>query len=250
MENKLPNLGIIGYGSMGKEVEKSAKELGFAITEIFDIDNPLDEKGKYKFDVAIDFSAPKAVLDNVRILSKLGKNVVVGATGWYDRMPMIQNYVKDSGIGLLWGSNFSIGMQIMMKLTQAAARFINLSPGFDIYINEIHHTRKKDSPSGSALTLGEIVLKEFTPKTKIKTGNFDELPDPECLQITSARIGSIPGTHTVTIDSPSETITLEHSAKNRIGFASGALVAAGWIHGKRGFYKFEDILDQIWFKED
>ena len=250
MNHKLPKIGLIGYGTMGKEIAKAAKSNGFEIGDIFDVDNLLDPKAEYDFDVALDFSAPSAVVENVKILAEKKKNIVIGVTGWYDDMSLVEKYVKDNNIGLLWGANFSVGMQIFMKLTQIASKFINLTPGYDIFVTEAHHRRKKDSPSGSALVLGDIILKEFQPKKTIHTGDFQGVIPQEVLQISSVRAGEIMGQHSVIIDSPADTIELKHSAKNREGFAAGALIAAAWIHQKKGIFKFEDILDQVWFKED
>lgn len=249
MTNELPRIALIGYGTMGREIEKAAKSNDFEIAAIFDIDNPLDKGSNFNFDVAIDFSTPRAVYDNVNILADNGKNIIIGATGWYDSLPLIQDIVKQKNIGLLWGSNFSIGMNIFMKITQVASKLINLAPGYDIFISETHHKRKKDSPSGTALSLGEIILKEFNGKDSMLFGNPEGVISPDSLQISSIRGGDALGKHTVTLDSPVDYIELTHSAKSREGFAAGAVLAAAWIHGKKGFFKFDDILDQIWFSE-
>ncbi len=249
MSNELPKIAIIGYGTMGKEIEKAAKKDGFEICATFDIDNPLSISSNCDFDVAIDFSTASAVYDNVRTLAAHGKNVVIGATGWYEMMPLIQDIVAQNNIGLLWASNFSIGMNIFMKITQVAAKLINLAPGYDAYISEAHHRRKRDCPSGSALTLGEIILKEFKSKDNFVFGNPEGVISPDSLQITSVRAGDELGRHTVMLDSPIDSIELTHSAKSREGFAAGALLAATWLHKKQGFYKFDDILEQIWFAD-
>lgn len=248
MKDNLPKIALIGYGTMGKEIEKAAKDNGFIISAKFDIDNPLSESTQYDFDVAIDFSIPSAVCDNVRILANKGINIVIGATGWYDSMPIIKNIVEEKKIGVLWGANFAIGMNIFMKVTQVAAKLINLTPGYDVFINEIHHRRKKDSPSGSALVLGDIIMKEFEPKKSLLFGNTEGVISPDSLQITSNRAGDILGIHSVHIESLADSIELKHTAKNRDGFAAGALLAAAWIHQKKGIFSFDDILDQMWFQ--
>jgi|YNPMSStandDraft_1061717.scaffolds.fasta_scaffold00014_77 4-hydroxy-tetrahydrodipicolinate reductase len=249
MNEKLPRIAIIGYGTMGKEIEKAAKNNGFEVVGCYDIDNPITEEKKFDFDVAIDFSLGRAVYDNVQVLAENGKNIVIGATGWYDSLEIITNLVKKHDVGMLWSPNFSVGMNIFMKIVQVASKLINLAPGYDIFIVETHHKRKKDAPSGTAITLGEIILREFKHKEQLLFGNPEGAILPEMLQISSIRAGDYLGRHTVTIDSPVDTIELTHNAKNREGFATGALLAASWINGRKGVYKFDDILDQIWFAE-
>ncbi|MEJ5244965.1 MAG: 4-hydroxy-tetrahydrodipicolinate reductase [Bacteroidota bacterium] len=249
MKAKLPRLAIIGYGTMGHEIEKAALSNGFEVVAKYDIDNPVVEETKFDFDVAIDFSIGRAVYDNACILARNGKNFVIGATGWYDSLELVTNIVKKYDVGMLWSPNFSIGMNIFMKIVQVASKLINLAPGYDIFIVETHHKRKKDAPSGTAISLGEIILREFKHKDQLLFGNPEGAILPEMLQISSIRAGDYLGKHTVTIDSPVDTIELTHNAKNREGFAAGALLAASWIQGKKGVFKFDDILDQIWFAE-
>ncbi len=246
MSSQMPKIAIIGYGAMGKEIEKSAKLNNLEVVEKFDLDNPLRSDREYDFEVAIDFSIPKAVIDNVKILSDKKINIVIGATGWYDNLPIIEKFAKESGIGLLWGANFSIGMNIFMKITEMTAKLTSSAKGYDVFINEMHHTRKKDSPSGSALVLADIIMKEFPGKTEILAGNALGAIEPEALQITSTRAGDIMGTHEVTFTSPADSIELKHTARSREGFAEGAILAAKWIFGKKGIYKFDQILNDIW----
>ena len=246
MTNNLPKLAIVGYGSMGKEIERIALERGFSITEIFDIDNPLKAGGKYDFDVAVDFSLPNAVISNIEILTALGKNIVLGTTGWYDKKDMIEKMVADRGVGLVYGSNFSTGMQMFFRIVERSSKLINFSDEYDIMLHEMHHHRKVDSPSGSAKTLGDIIIANVDSKSKTYEETAHEKIDSEALHISSTRGGEITGTHTVYIDSGADTLELTHRAKNRSGFAGGAVKAAEWIHTKKGMHDFSDMLAGLW----
>jgi 4-hydroxy-tetrahydrodipicolinate reductase len=245
MSNDLPKLAIVGYGNMGKAVENAAKEKGFEITDIFDINSLIDTEKSYNFDVAIDFSFPSSVIDNIGKLCKLNKNIVVGTTGWKQSFNDIESIVKENKTGLIYGSNFSIGMQLYMKLIEDISKMLINTDGYDIFIHEIHHKRKKDSPSGTALSLADIIINNYTSKKTIITETAHTAIEPEQLHITSTRGGEISGTHTVYIDSIADTIEITHRAKNRNGFAVGALEAAKWIHNKKGIYDFNKIIYDI-----
>lgn len=252
MNNDLPKLALVGYGAMGKEIEKLALELGFTITDIFDLDNEVDRYGdiksnrKYDFDVAIDFTYPEEVIDNAKILAKHNKNIVIGTTGWYHNRELIQSIAKESGIGILFGSNFSIGMQMFLRMTRYVSRLVNKIDGYDIMMHEIHHSRKKDSPSGTALSLANIIMEEVDSKTNILTETAKKKMSENTLHVSSTRGGDITGTHTIYLDSYADTLELTHRAKNRRGFALGALKAAQWIHNKKGFFEFNQMLNNLW----
>ena len=243
--NQLPKIAIIGYGVMGKEIEKAAQKKGLIITDIFEVSEPINPNIKYDFDVAIDFSYPDSVIENVKTISELGKNIVLGTTGWLDYKAHIQEQVLNTDIGLIYDSNFSIGMNLFHKITAQAAKLINNFSDYDILLNEIHHKRKKDHPSGTALALAEIILENLERKYQIVEYLGDNSISNSALQISSMRVGDVPGTHTIIIDSYADTIELTHRAKNREGLAIGAVTAAIWICNKKGFYKFSDILEEI-----
>jgi 4-hydroxy-tetrahydrodipicolinate reductase len=238
-------IGIIGYGSMGHEVEGQAKLKNIEISDIIDIDNPLSESNKYDFDVAIDFSLPDQVKKNLEVLCKLGKNVVIGTTGWADDYGYIENLVSESNICCVWGSNFSIGMNMLFKITGHAAAMLNNLDAYDIMVHELHHHRKQDSPSGSAITLANLILQANKNKSIIEQETKHGKITPSELHVSSTRGGEIAGTHTIYIDSMADTLELTHRAKNRSGFALGALAAAEWIGDKKGFFEFKDIVDEI-----
>jgi 4-hydroxy-tetrahydrodipicolinate reductase len=238
-------IGIVGYGQMGRMIEALANVGNIQIGGIYDIDNPLSTSSEHDYDVAIDFSAPDSVLDNIKFLSGIGKNVVVGTTGWHDKLEEVREIVGKNKTGLVFGSNFSVGMNMMYSIIRTAAEKVNSFPEYDIMLNEIHHKRKKDSPSGTALSIASIITEEVNRKKRILGETIHGAIASDELHISSIRGGEIPGTHTVIIDSPADTIEITHRAKSREGFAAGALLAAKWIAGKTGFFEFSDIFDQI-----
>ncbi len=244
--NGQPKIAILGYGSMGKEIERLARQKNIIVTNIFDIDSPLEPEGNYDFDIAIDFSYPDAVINNLKMIAAMKKSMVIGTTGWYDDMDEAGRIVDDAGIGCVWGSNFSLGMQMFFRIIRQAARYMNKLDNYDIMLHEMHHARKKDIPSGTALTLADIILKEVDIKKNTAVQHNDGIIGPEALQVSSLRGGEITGRHTAYIDSYSDSIELTHRAKNRSGFATGALSAAVWLHGKAGFFEFNEVLKGIW----
>lgn len=246
MQNKKPKIALIGYGAMGKEIQKIAIDNKYFITDIFEIDKKISVSKQYEFDVAIDFSFPESVRENIEILSNLKKNIVIGTTGWYNQIDDIKKIVELNNIGCIYSSNFSIGIQIFQRIIELSSKLTNKITGYDIFINELHHKRKKDSPSGTALTLANIILKNFKSKKEIFTDKCNNKISPEQLHVSSVRGGELPGTHTVYLDSFSDTIELTHRAKNRTAFAEGALSAAQWIFNNKGFFTFEQMLNEIW----
>lgn len=246
MNQNLPKLGIIGYGAMGKALEEIAKRKGFEITAIYDIANPLTENDSMNFDVAVDFSTSDAVLENIKILAKKRKNLVIGTTGWYDQIDKVKQIAENSNIGVVWGSNFSIGMQFFFRITQRAAMLMKRLDEFEVGIIEIHHKMKKDSPSGTSINLTKFFINELFRYDGYTSDPNEAISDFKKIPISSLRLADVFGDHIIKIDSPYETIELKHSAKNRNGFALGALEAANWINRKQGFYSFNDVLTSYW----
>lgn len=244
MEKSNPKIGLIGYGAMGHEIEKLSRELGFIITEKFDINHPLKDNIEYEFDVAIDFSVADIVFSNAEVVGKLGKNIVLGTTGWYDKEDQLRELVTKHNIGLVWGSNFSIGMQVFFKMIEYSSKFVS-NMDYDIFVHELHHRNKKDSPSGTALSIAKVILDNHSKKKKIEVNSVQGLIDPSTLHVSSTRGGHITGTHTVYLDSLADTLEITHLAKNRSGFALGALKAAKWLKDKKGFYNFNDIFQEV-----
>ena len=232
-------IALIGYGKMGHEIEAAALEQGETIAKTFDIGNPADAPSLADADVCIEFSTPETVLQNIRVAAEARKDIVVGTTGWYEQLPEVRKLVKDSG--LLYSPNFSIGVNILFRLAKAAAALIYKAPQYDAYIHEMHHRQKVDSPSGTALQLGNILLDGIERKKRILTKPPDGKIAPEMLHVTSTRIGTFAGTHTVGFDSDADVIELTHVAKTRRGFALGALTAARWLRGRKGIYTMDDV---------
>lgn len=226
------NLAIIGYGKMGRLVEQLAAEYGFSVPLRLDIEDNANGAGitRERFrgiDVAVDFSVPAAVLTDIERLASAGVNAVVGTTGWTEHMDRAKLAVKNGGIGLVWSPNFSIGVNVFLHLVSEAARRLAPYPEYGAWAWEIHHSAKKDAPSGTLLKLVEE-MKKADPKRPV--------------DVSSNRAGAHPGTHEVGFDSAADTITLRHTARSREGFARGALQAARWVAGKKGWFEFRDIL--------
>lgn len=242
-------IALIGYGKMGKAIEKAALERKHTIITI----DPIDPKANFKeitteaikdADVCIDFTTPLTAIENAKKISTLGKNLVMGTTGWYDKMEEMKSTVQN--IGFLWSGNFSIGMNVFFEAVKKTASIMNNLPEYDAAVCEIHHNQKKDSPGGSAQIIGKIIIEEMARKKKIVGSAFSERkPEPEELHVASVRCGNIPGTHTVYFDSAVDTIELKHTARGREGFALGAVMAAEFLHGKKGFYNIEDLMKTI-----
>ncbi len=241
----MTRIAIIGHGAMGREVERLAEPLGIHVSMVCDVDRPFSDVASPDFDVAIDFSWPDAVIDNVRAAARLQRPIVIGTTGWYDRMDEIRTIVSQSGIGCVWGSNFNIGTHLFLRLVRQAAELIDRHPGFDIAVHETHHRRKRDSPSGTAITAAQTILSALPRKTHTELETQHGAIDPAALHVTSSRVGDVIGRHQVTIDSPFESIEITHSAKNRQGFAQGALLAASWIQHRTGMFDVSEIIDSL-----
>ena len=246
MNNKIPKIAIIGYGAMGKELESIALEKGFQITNIFEIDNPLSKAPELNFDVALDFSTPESVIENIRILAENRKNIVIGTTGWYDKFDMVRNIIDKYNIGAVWGSNFSIGTQLYLNIIQHLSLLIKRMDNFDIGIEEIHHKHKKDFPSGTSINIAKTFIKELFRYNSYTTDPAEAIQDTKKIPISSLRTGEVVGIHKVILDSEYETLEFAHIAKNRRGFAVGALEAASWINNRTGLYGFEEVISTYW----
>lgn len=226
-------IALIGYGAMGRLIHRLAEEKGHEVSVVIDeADSGLDEAelaAKLSgSDVAIDFTVAAAVRRNVGACVAAGVPIVVGTTGWlYDRAET-ENIVAEGRGSLVFGANFSIGVNIFYRIADFAAEIIAKFPEYEAFIEEQHHSRKKDAPSGTALKIKEVITKH------IEVGD-----------IAATRAGNIPGTHTVGFDGPADQITLTHTARSREGFALGAITAAEWIVGTSGFYDFAEVIDEV-----
>ena len=241
------NLALIGHGKMGKEVESLAVERGVKVLRVFSSGNNPSAAGLSKeslkgVDVCIDFSTPAVVLGNIRAVVGAGKNMVVGTTGWHEQAEEVRALVKKHKVGFLSSSNFSLGVNLLQQMVLDAAHLIDRYPEYDVAVHEVHHRGKADSPSGTALSLGSILLQGMKRKARILHDAPRGGVKSEELHITSARVGHVVGKHTVLFDSEFDSIELVHTAKSRKGFALGALVAAEWLKGKKGFYTMKDVI--------
>jgi 4-hydroxy-tetrahydrodipicolinate reductase len=214
---------IVGYGKMGRMVDDIAADHGFEVVGRVDVGR--DEWTNA--DVAVDFSNAAALAANFQKYVDRRLPVIIGTTGWGDALGMLQAAAASAGLGVVASANFSIGVNIFLMIVEDAARMMRAQAQFGAWIHEAHHAAKRDAPSGTALLLHDAMV----------TAGFDRPID-----MSSTRAGSIPGVHTIGFDGPSDTIELTHTARDRRGFAAGALLAAKWIHGRTGWYSMQDVL--------
>jgi 4-hydroxy-tetrahydrodipicolinate reductase len=234
-------IALIGYGKMGKTIERIALERGHEIVSVIDVDNLDDfESDAFKSaDVAIEFTVPQVALRNYRRAFASGVAIVSGTTGWTEELPALKKEIEEGGNTLFWSSNFSIGVNIFMAVNKYLATIMNQFPTYNVEMTEVHHTQKLDAPSGTAITLAEGILE----KLDRKTGWVKETEaKPEEMAIKSIREGQVPGIHTIRYESEVDSIEITHDAKSREGFALGAVVAAEFTAGKKGFLGMEDML--------
>lgn len=236
------NIGLIGYGQMGKEIEKIAISRGHQVNLIIDKDNigDLNAENLAKVDAVIEFSRPESAVDNYMTCFKSSTPVVSGTTGWLDKMDEVVAKCNENNAAFFYASNFSLGVNLFFELNKQLAKLMQPFKEYEVSMNEIHHTRKLDAPSGTAITLAEGVMESYKNLTSWK--NDTEVNESE-LAITSERIGDVPGTHEIFYNSEIDNITIRHEAKNRKGFALGAVLAAEFINGKKGIFGMNDLLN-------
>ena len=228
------NIALIGYGTMGKMVEAKAVECGHSIVTVINehhsnLDAAVLQDSLRAADVAIDFTAADAVKRNISACMAAGVPLVEGTTGWNQDLDEIRRIVAENDGAFVYGANFSIGVNLFYRVVDHAAKLLAKFPEYEAFIEEQHHSAKKDSPSGTALKLEEIVAEHLSSD----------------FSVSSTRAGHIPGTHRVGFDGPADQIILQHTARSREGFALGAVTAAEWIVGKKGFFEFTDVMDEL-----
>jgi 4-hydroxy-tetrahydrodipicolinate reductase len=241
-------IAIIGYGRMGKEIERLAPQRGHNVRSIID---PAVEGALFKeitseslegVDVAIEFTSPEAAVPNIQKVANLGVHMVVGTTGWSDEVKKGRKIVEDSGIGLVYAPNFSVGINLFYEIVEHASRLFNKIDDYDVFCHEWHHKGKVDSPSGTARKIADAVVSEMNRKEAPVYECLNRRREPGELHVSSTRGGWVPGTHEVVFDSEFDSVELTHRARSRGALAAGALQAAEWIAGKKGFYEFGDFL--------
>ena len=223
---------LVGYGKMGRLIERLVPEYGAEVAGVLDLDAPAalsgpDAERWRGVDVAIDFSVPEAVVHNVPALARLGINTVIGTTGWQHDEARVRAAVAEAGIGVVAAPNFSTGVVLFEAVLARASALFARQTDVGAYLHEAHHAAKKDAPSGTALMLQRAMV----------AGGYERPID-----VSSSRAGFIPGTHTIVFDGPAESITLTHTARDRTAFARGAIAAATWLQGRRGWFTMHDVL--------
>lgn len=241
LNNKM-NLALIGYGKMGKTIERIAIERGHTIVSVIDVNN-LDDFDSPEFksaDVAIEFTVPAVALSNYRRAFASGVAVVSGTTGWTDELPALKKEIEEGGKTLFWSSNFSIGVNVFMAVNKYLAGIMNQFPEYNVEMTEVHHTQKLDAPSGTAITLAEGILEKLDRKASWSKEVENVSTE---MAIKSIREGQVPGIHTIRYESSIDSIEITHDAKSREGFALGAVVAAEFTKGKKGLIGMEDLFN-------
>lgn len=241
-------IALIGYGKMGKAIEEEIQKMAESsprkapkVVRIFDEYNTKDLTPKYlqQADVAIEFTTPHSAYHNILKCFEAGIPVVCGTTGWTEKLPALKKMCEKKKNTLFYASNYSIGVNLFFEISRQLARLMNNQPQYEVSLHEIHHTEKKDAPSGTAITLANDILKEMKRKKKWVNSKSEDAKD---LEVISYREKDVPGIHLVNYDSEFDSIEIKHSAHSRRGFALGAVNAALWVKGKKGFFEMKDML--------
>ncbi|MDD3050350.1 MAG: 4-hydroxy-tetrahydrodipicolinate reductase [Candidatus Cloacimonetes bacterium] len=255
-------IAIIGYGQMGKLLVENAENYGCKIVSIIDpnyvpvndsqakVYSEINEKSLRECEVCIEFTHPSVVVKNVLSVIELKKKIVIGTTGWEEKKEQIFNACKQNKTDLIYSANYSLGINLFYRIIEFSSQIMSKINQYDIWAYEMHHNKKGDSPSGTAKELAKIILEKYSSKQTAVYDKLDRKINPEEFHFGSIRGGSIPGTHVIGFDSAADSIELKHTARNRSGFAAGALLAAKWISDKKGIYNFRDIFASIMGIED
>lgn len=236
-------IALVGYGKMGKAIEEIAIERGHEIVLRSTSKTPITPEQLKNIDAAIEFSIPATVLNNIDLLLEAGIPTVVGTTGWNHALAAVGEKVSAKNGALLHASNFSIGVNIFFKVNEYLAKIMNKQEAYSCDMTEIHHMQKLDAPSGTAITLAEQIMANHDNYSAYYCKENNEEPVENGINITALREPEVPGTHIINYKSEIDTITIKHEAHNRKGFALGAVVAAEWIHDKKGVFTMQDVLN-------
>ncbi len=245
------NILLIGCGGMGRAVQRVALERGHEVHVVDphyegalarEFSGEVFEKLSPDTTLVIDCSLGEFVIDHLKVCAEVGANLITVATGWYERLSEVKEVVADSEIGFLWSSNFSIGVNLYFKIVEAAAKMVDNFEEYDVWGHEIHHFNKADSPSGTAKTLEKILLKNIERKTAVVEEKLDRRREDNEIHFSSVRGGAVNFEHVIGFDSAADTIKISHAARSRNGYALGAVKAAEWLDGKKGYFEMEDFL--------
>jgi 4-hydroxy-tetrahydrodipicolinate reductase len=239
------DIALVGTGQMGSAVGRVAEDRGHRVVSRFSSDRPFGEASPDELDgvdVAVDFSLPALALDHIRQYCTWGQPAVVGTTGWYDALDDVERLVAEHEASLLYAPNFSMGVAVVRRALEGVLPLLDQLDEYDPFVQEMHHTKKVDSPSGTAEMLGGLVVEGLERKDHVETETQHQRIDPSAVHVTSTRAGTIYGEHTVGLDGPYDQIALRHRAKNRRGFAAGAVRAAEWLVGRQGLFTLDDVL--------
>jgi 4-hydroxy-tetrahydrodipicolinate reductase len=230
------NIALIGYGKMGKAIEEILIERGHNV--VAKLSRKPETKDLINVDVAIEFTNPEAAFENIKTLLENKIPTISGTTGWLHQLEEIKKINQENNSAFLYGSNFSLGVNLFFELNEKLARLMAKYPEYDVKLEEIHHTQKLDAPSGTAISLADQIIEN----SHFTQWELDKKTSKENLPIYALRIDEVPGTHTVLYQSEIDSIEIKHTANTRKGFALGAVIAAEWIHGKQGFFNMKDVL--------
>ena len=236
------NIALIGYGKMGKAIEEIAISRGHSVVVKFNSQNPLESSQLRTTDVAIEFSQPDLALKHIKLCADGQIPIVVGTTAWEEHLQEIINHIEKREASLIYSSNFSVGVNLFFEMNKHLARLMNDKTDYVASITEIHHTQKIDAPSGTAVTLAKDLISNHPTYSSWKLTGQSENMEKSDLPISAIREENVPGTHLISYTSEIDTLTIEHQAHNRKGFALGAVIAAEFIHKKQGVYTMSDIL--------
>ena len=256
------NIALIGFGKMGKLLEARAIEKNHRVLMIVDpyfqseksllgtiVSKSLETITSVQgdLDAAIEFSRPDTAVENLLYLARNKIPAVTGTTGWYDKLPEVNAAVMEAGTSLFWAPNFSLGMNLFYRIASFTAGIFDPFPEYDVGGLEIHHNKKADSPSGTARIIANKILEKMTRKNAVIYEKYDGPPAPDELHFASLRIGSVPGVHSITFDSPADTVEITHTLRNREGLAAGALKSAEWLCSQKrcGVFTMDDMLTDI-----
>ena len=244
----MTTISLIGYGKMGKMLQQLSSQRDCEVVSIIDPALPSTEITRESLNqaqVAIDFSHPSVVVQNIEHLIELSQTCVIGTTGWNSELPRLRDLALKHDMGLVYGANFSLGLSLFSRVLKNAVQIFDRFEDYDLLAWEKHHNQKADSPSGTAIELARLILANSSRKSEVVYDKLDRKVQAHELHFASMRGGYIPGTHVLSFDSEADTIELSHTVRSRSTFALGALAAARWIAGKKGVFSFEDVIGDL-----